>query len=360
MALQHLPEAGVHPAFDHVGGRRPLASVKLLELYEAEQGLFPDELVQPSSRLPQALVGIDLLAVLEGVLLQKRFPSAVPFVVVDEPCGRIRPLFHPYETLCELVELFAAFELGPGGGLPLHLAERMEQAALDLRRRPIDARRFAEPGGSVDHGQGRRRDARQKSCPALRLLASREMPGHDVLAGAGYEDDHVAAEPYAVQEHDVVDLSRGGADGPYPPELGGPPLERRPRIAHLRLGRLGQKPPDEKRQPLRGGVYGARLGAPAALAAEAPPSGGRGPVPLHRASARTAPWIVHGSIPSSGNFLHEKACLTRHVKGKSDTHSGPVASWFGSTYLIIFSSSPGLMVKIGHTFWAITRHVHTI
>lgn len=155
--VEHRSQLRVDAAFDHIRGRIPLPSALLGQGNEREQHVLAHELVEATPGLAKALMGVEALAVLDGVLLQKAIPSRAPGGVIYHPShGRIH-VFHLEQALGEIVQLLATIELGPGGRLALHLTERMEETTLDARGRPYGASRFREASGPVGHRHDGRR-----------------------------------------------------------------------------------------------------------------------------------------------------------------------------------------------------------
>jgi len=62
--------------------------VLFCHLHEREQLPGMDELVERAPGPPQALMGIEALAVLDRELPQEALPLHAPIVVADEPCSR--------------------------------------------------------------------------------------------------------------------------------------------------------------------------------------------------------------------------------------------------------------------------------
>lgn len=97
------------------------------------------------------------------------------------------------------------------------LARRMEGASLDAGCGPDRARGLGEAASAIGDEHGGRGNPHHEGSPRLGAFALREMPGEDVASAAGDEDDGIALEPDAVEEHDIEDLSDIGRDGPYLP-----------------------------------------------------------------------------------------------------------------------------------------------
>ena len=239
---EHLPQPGVDPALDHVVGGGPLAAPLIRHLHEGEQLAGPDQLVERPARPAQALVDVLLLPVPQRELPQEALPPGAPRGIVGEPCRRGIGALHPEQPPGQRVELDARVQLGPARGVPPHLAEGVEGAALDARGGPHGAGGLGEPRRAVGDRHGGRGHPHHEGGPRARALALGEVPRDDVLPRAGYEHDGVAPDPDAVEEDDVAHLAGPGGDRPYLPELPGRPLERGARAAHVGLGLLGEQP----------------------------------------------------------------------------------------------------------------------
>lgn len=158
------------------------------------------------------------------------------------------------------------------------------------------------------------------------------MPGDDAPVRDRYGHDGFPAKPDPVEEHDVVHLAGEGRYRPYPPYPSGLSPKRRP--ANFEVGDrfFGKQPSQKRSQGLCGVVDRASRRCSAPWAAPPPcPCLGR-PVPLHLGAAYAASRIVHPRFLSLGNFLHGKACLTRHVKGKSNTLFETPESWTETSF----------------------------
>lgn len=169
--MEHRSQLRVDAAFDHVRCRVPFPSALLGQGDEREQRVLGDELVEASPGLAKALVGIEALAVLDGVLLQKAVPLRAPGAVIHHPGHGGFGVFDLEQLLRQIVELSTAIELRPGRRLALHLAERMEEASLDARCRPYGASRLREASGSVGHRHHGRRDLGHEGRPRRAVLA---------------------------------------------------------------------------------------------------------------------------------------------------------------------------------------------
>ena len=158
------------------------------------------------------------------------------------------------------------------------------------------------------------------------------MPGDDAPVRDRYGHDGFPAKPDPVEEHDVVHLAGEGRDRPYPPYPSVLPPKRGP--ADLEVGDrvLGEQPSQKRPERLCCVVVFANARCAALRAAPASrPCLGRS-VTLHLGAANAASRIVHPRFLSLDNFLHGKACLTRHVKGKSDTLFETPESWTETSF----------------------------
>lgn len=163
--VEHRSQLRVDAAFDHVGGRIPFPSALLGQGNEREQHVLAHELVEATPGLAKALMGVEALAVLDGVLLQKAIPSRAPGGVIDHPSYRSFGVLHLEQALGRIVGLPSAIELGSGRGLALDLAEHMEQAPLDARCRPHGTGRLREASGPVGHSSQKLAHLRLKVRP---------------------------------------------------------------------------------------------------------------------------------------------------------------------------------------------------
>ena len=302
---QRVPEPRVD-AFDGVVRRRPFPSVLLLHLDEGEQRALPDEPVQAAPGLAQALVGIGLLAVLHGELLEEGRPFDAPRVVLEEPFGGRVGVLGAHEPVGDPEKLDPRLQLGLQGRAALDLAGCVERASLDPRLGPYCGRRLGEPRGAVRDEHLGRRHAQHQRRPRARALALRQMPSDDVAARDRHEHHGLPAQPDTVQEHHVVELARRRGyrpDLPYPCRLS---PEGRPARPEVGYGVLGQQPPEECREGFRGVVVPAHARRPAFGATPPLPAGLRLPVALHLGPAGGAFRIAHARFPSLGNFLAEK------------------------------------------------------
>ena len=326
MEVEHASDARVD-AFDGIVGGGPFAAALLPHLDEREQGPLPYKLVQSAPRLAQPLVGVDLPAVFDRILLQKIGPSGAPRVVLEQPCrGGVRILCRP-QLVCDSEQLSPGIEPGAERRAAPHLLGHMEGAALYARARPNGLGGLGEAAGPVADGHGRFGNPHHDGGPGLGALGARQVPGDDVAARDRDDHDGRATEMQPVQEHDVVDLAREGGYRPNTPYPAEPAPKGGPAGPEIGYRVLRQQPCQERLQSLGGIVDSADGGCAARLAA--PPLGPRRcpAVFLHLGAASGASWIIHSRILSLGNFFLEKVCLNRRVKGKSDTLFETYASW---------------------------------
>lgn len=322
---QHRPELGVR-ALDAVVRRRPGAAVPLPHLDEREQLTRPDQAVQAVPCRSEPLVHVPLPAVLDAELPQEPLPPRMPFGVRGQPCRGRPGVADLQQPEGDAVELLAAWELRPARGAPFDLAERVERAPLQPCAGPHGPGRLCEAGAAVGDCHGGRGDARHQRRPGRGALAAGQLPGKHVLGAPRHQHHRPPPQPDAVEVHDVADLARGPGYGPYPPELRGHALERRPRAAHVGLRAPRQQPAQEHVEPLGGVVDPAHRRRAAARAAPPPAPGAGLPVAAHGLTAKWTPRPIHGWLPSLGNFSQEKRPLTRHVKRNTYTLSEPPGS----------------------------------
>ena len=229
----------------------------------------------------------------------------VPF---DPPIGLMEGL-----DMCIILRKRTALfrlQIQASGRLPPYLAKRVESASLNLRRRPLLRRCRGEPGAAVRDHHVRRRDAREQRPPSRGRLGAGEVPRQDVQLRACDENDQVAGDPDAVDEHHAMNLVDDLGHGPDPPEPRrlapeGPALTR-----HIELGFLRQQPSDEGSEVPGGGVVGVGRARPARTAAPALRAGPRAPVSLHFASASRAFLVIHGNLRRSVTFYRDFPGMT--------------------------------------------------
>ena len=269
MVPQNGPQLGVDAALDPVVHRRHRAFGRQARVKVREQDAFAHQARQPRPRLADSPMRVDPASVDDRRLLEEVRPELAPLhVPFDPPIGLMEGL-DMQQFLRKRVQLLSRLQIRPPGRFPPYLAKRVESASLNLRRRPLLRRCRGEPGAAVcDHHVGRR-DAREQRSPSRGRLGAGEVPRQDVQLRASDEDDQVAGDPDAVDEHHAMNLVDDLGHGPDPPEPRrlapeGPALTR-----HIELGVLRQQPSDEGPEVPGGGVVGVGRARPARTAAPA-------------------------------------------------------------------------------------------
>lgn len=285
---EQLSQPGAHP-LDAVVGRRNGPVLRQLGVEERGQAARAAQPLEGPPRPPEALALELGPAVDDGLLAEERVPFGAPSRERGEPAGRVVRVLDLRQLLRDGVQLDSRLEVRPGRRAPLHLAERVERASLHPRLRPMVAPRLLEPAAAVADRHVGRRDPRHEGSPRGRALAPREVPAHDVVGGAGRRHHACAAEPYAVDVDDVVDLvARRRRRRPYPPVPLGLAPERAPASRHRRLGRRREEPAQERFRAFCRRIDSARGGRAAGHALPSFRAGGRGPVAFRFAPAHGA------------------------------------------------------------------------
>ena len=252
MLPEHVAELRVHAALQPVVHARQRSLCRKLGVEEREQDAAPDERVQPVAGRDQARVGPFPPAGLgvERLLGQESAPSGAPVAVRLQPCGgRIRRL-DAEQVLGQPVELRAGLQVRPGRGLLLHLAERVEDAPLDLGFGPHPLPRLLEPGPAVSHHDLGRRYRRHERRPGPRVLRPGHVPADHVFFRGRDEDHDVAREVDAVDEHHAVHLAGLRGERPHRPEPRALPPEGAPSALHVALALARHQPRQERCQQL--------------------------------------------------------------------------------------------------------------
>lgn len=310
MVPQNGPQLGVDGALDPVVHRRHRAFGRQARAKVREQDAFVHQARQPRPRLADSPMRVDPASVDDRRLPEEVRPELAPLhVPFDPPIGLMEGL-DMQQFLRQRVQLLPRLQLRPRCRLPPYLAKRVESAPLNLSLRPLLRRRRGEPGAAVRDHRVRRRDARERRSPSRGRLGAGEVPRQDVRLRARDEDDQVAGDPDAVDEHHAMNLVDDLGHGPDPPEPrrlapGGPALTR-----HIELGVLRQQPSDEGSEVPGGGVVGVGRARPARTAAPALRAGSRAPVSLHFASASRAFLVIHGDLRKSVTFYRDFPGMT--------------------------------------------------
>ena len=107
-------------------------------------------------------------------------------------------------------------EFGLQGRAALDLVGHMEGASLYVRAGPHLPYRREERRDAADRRPGSG-DVQHQRRPGGPAHALRQVPADDVAAPHGDQHDGLPAKPYAVQEHDVVNLAAARHYRLYPP-----------------------------------------------------------------------------------------------------------------------------------------------
>ena len=246
VVAQHVPQPGVHPALDAVvgPGQRPLRRQGRVQV--GEQGALVHERRQRRPGPPEPLVGVHGSPVHHRPLLQEVRPEAAPLHVPLHPPVGLAQVVKAHQLPRQPVELYSRLQPRAGRGMPLDLAERMEQAPLDPGLGPFRGDRGREPAAAVGHHDLGRRDPRQQRAPCAGRLGLGHVPRQHVRVAARYEHHELPGHVDAVDVDDAVDLVHDLGHGPDPPELLGPAPEGAAAARHGRLPALRQQPAQER------------------------------------------------------------------------------------------------------------------
>ena len=222
----------------------------------------------------------------------------------------------------------------PAPSLGLSVAHLLTCAATWVQRWDASpARRRPPPWRSPRPvADGHLGDPEHERGPCRGAFRLGEMPGDDAPVRDRYGHDGFPAKPDPVENTTSRTLAGGIARSASSISRAVFRKTRRPADPEVGDRFFLEQPSQKRSQGLCGVVDRANRRCSAPWAAPPPcPCFGR-PVPLHLGAAYAASRIVHPRFLSLGNFLHGKACLTRHVKGKSDTLSETPESWTETSF----------------------------
>lgn len=159
VVAQHRPQLRVDPSLDHVvrAGQRPLRRELGVEVREERP--LRHERGEGRPGLPYPLVRVDQPALRERPLLEEVRPEGAPLhVPLGLPAG-LREVLQGHELQRQAVQLPARLELRAARRVPLHLAERVEEAPLHLGFGPLGGACPREAASPVGDDHVGRRDA---------------------------------------------------------------------------------------------------------------------------------------------------------------------------------------------------------